>query len=67
MTKESGPRQLSCVLRDLGDGSGKQYVPVSEVPGLNPGEEPVQGLFYCRTEKHGPSGSHRRTVCTPAS
>ncbi len=67
MKSASGPRQMSCVLRDLGDGSGKQYVPAGEVPALQEGEEPVQGLFYCQTERHGPSGSHQRTVCTPAS
>ena len=66
MIASNEPRQMSCVLRDLGDGTGKQYVPVSEVPRLNEGEQPVTGLFHCRTERHGPSGSHSRTVCTPA-
>lgn len=66
MNASNEPRQMSCVLRDLGDGTGKQYVPASEVPRLNEGEQPVTGLFYCRTERHGPSGSHSRTVCTPA-
>lgn len=66
MSASNEPRQMSCVLRDLGDGTGKQYVPVNEVPCLNEGEQPVNGLFHCRTERHGPSGSHSRTVCTPA-
>ena len=66
MIASNEPRQMSCVLRDLGDGTGKQYVPVSDVPRLNEGEQPVTGLFHCRTERHGPSGSHSRTVCTPA-
>lgn len=65
MIASNEPRQMSCVLRDLGDGTGKQYVPVSEVPRLNDGEQPVTGLFHCLTERHGPSGSHSRTVCTP--
>lgn len=59
------PRQVSCVLRDLGDGTGKQYVPVGETTGLHADETPVTGAFYCQTEAHGPSGSHKRTVCTP--
>lgn len=66
MSAINEPRRMSCVLRDLGDGTGKQYVPVSEVPRLYEGEQPVTGLFHCHTERHGPSGSHRRAVCTPA-
>ena len=56
---------VPCVLRDLGDGSGAQFVPVSEVPAVNHGERIFAGDFRGQSEKHGPYGSHKRTVCLP--
>jgi hypothetical protein len=56
----------ACVLRDLSDGTGPQYVPLSEVAYYDPKETAFVGAWRPVHEKHGPSGSHLRTVCTPA-
>jgi len=57
----------ACVLRDLGDGTGAQYVPVSEAANLTAGERMLVAVFSGQKENHGPSRSHRITVCTPVS
>ena len=62
---QSNRRNLTCVLRNLGYGTGPQYVPVSESGGRKRGEKTFTGLFASQVERHGPSGSHSRTVCTP--
>lgn len=53
-----------CVLREL--SGRREFIPVSEVPFLVPGERAYIGEFNAQLEKHGPYGSHERTVCTPA-
>jgi len=55
----------ACVLRDLGDGTGKQYVPVSEAAVLHEGERAFVGAFHFQVERHGPYGSHTRRVGLP--
>lgn len=55
----------ACVLRDLGDGTGKQYVPLSEVASVCRDETAFVGSFQFTVERHGPSGSHERNVGTP--
>ncbi|MBY0548767.1 MAG: hypothetical protein K2W95_15965 [Candidatus Obscuribacterales bacterium] len=52
-----------CVLREL-NGS-QEYVPTCEVPVVEKGETLFIGPFNGQLENHGPSGSHRRTVCLP--
>lgn len=56
--------RLDCVIREISPGDS-QYVPVSEVPSLVDGETISSGLFATQMENHGPSGSHRRTICLP--
>lgn len=56
--------RLDCVVREVRQGDF-QYVPVSEVPSLVEGETISTGLFATQMENHGPSGSHRRTICLP--
>ena len=53
-----------CVLREMRPGDS-QLVPLSEVQSVTQGETIFVGDFSERTEKHGPSGSHSRTVCLP--
>jgi hypothetical protein len=55
----------ACVLRDLGDGTGKQYVPVAQAGVLYQGERAFVGEFRFQTERHGPYGSHERSVGLP--
>jgi hypothetical protein len=55
----------ACVLRDLGDGTGAQYVPASKRHDLVAGERMLIGAFRGQTEKHGPYGSHSLVVCLP--
>lgn len=54
-----------CVLRDV--NGIMQWVPLGEVPeSLRvAGERMLVGFFASDTVKAGPSGSHRRTICTP--
>lgn len=54
----------SCVLREVAPGD-TQYVPVSEVPFLTRQDTVFTGEFRSQVESHGPSGSHRRTICLP--
>jgi len=53
-----------CVLRTL-DGE-QLFVPAREAV-LVTGETKFVGVFSGQVEGHGPSGSHRITVCTPVS
>jgi hypothetical protein len=54
-----------CILRDV-DGI-LQWVPVDEVPESlrRKGERMLVGIFTSDQVNSGPSGSHRRTICTP--
>lgn len=54
----------TCVLRDV--RGIKQYIPIEDAVALVAGEKVFSGDFTVGTEKDGPSGSHVRTVCTPA-
>lgn len=58
------PVQLECVLREIAPGD-TQYVPTTDVAYLYFGETVFSGTFVAQLENHGPSGSHRRYVCTP--
>lgn len=58
------PIVMDCVLREV-SYKDFEYVPVSEVPYLIPGETIFHGAFKTQVESHGPSGSHRRTICLP--
>jgi hypothetical protein len=53
-----------CVLREVSPGD-HQYVPVIEAILLD-GENVYSGDFRSQVERHGPSGSHSRTICLPA-
>jgi hypothetical protein len=57
-------KNITCVLREV--GGSMEYVPVNEVPFLRRDDRVFVGPFNSHEEKHGPSGSHTRTVCTPA-
>jgi len=56
--------ETTCVLREVAPGDW-QYVPTAEVPSLVVGERLFVGVFTSHKENLGPSGSHRRTICTP--
>jgi hypothetical protein len=58
------PIEMDCVLREV-SYKDMEYVPVCEVPFLEPGETIFHGAFNTQVESHGPSGSHRRTICLP--
>lgn len=53
----------TCVLREL--AGSQEYVPTGEVPVVEEGETLFVGPFNGQLENHGPSGSHKRTVCLP--
>lgn len=53
----------TCVFREL--RGCQEYVPVNEVPVVEKGEQLFVGPFNGQLEKHGPYGSHTRTVCWP--
>lgn len=54
----------TCVIREVAPRDF-QYVPVNEVPALNPGETVYTGEFSSHKERLGPHGSHERTICLP--
>lgn len=58
------PAPTDCVVREVAYRDF-QYVPVNEVPAVVPGERLLVGSFRSLREKHGPSGSHERTICLP--
>lgn len=53
----------SCVIREV--NGQQEFVPVAEVPALVPGEEIHTSVWSTYQVNAGPSGSHRRTLCTP--
>ncbi len=55
---------MQCVLREVEPGD-TQFVPVGELPYLNPGERLFTGVFRTQKEKHGPSGSHVINIALP--
>lgn len=64
-TTKSVTKFDTCVLRAVRGEHDVQYVPLAEVPFLNPGERVFLGSFNETVEHVGPSNSHARTVCLP--
>lgn len=56
---------MSCVIREV--NGIDEFVPVSEVPFVNPGEKVFTSVWSTYQVNAGPYGSHRRTLCTRTS
>jgi hypothetical protein len=54
----------TCAIREVAPGE-HQYVPLAEVFDRRPDETVYDGRFTDGTGNYGPSGSHKRTICTP--